>query len=529
MQLQLSNHPQRKTRMLKPHRLLLFAVAVVVPSLATAADPPDPAKLAAVIDARLSAEWKKANAKPAKITDDATFLRRASLDLIGRIPTVAETREFLADTSTDKRARLINRLIDSGGHTRHMATFLRRTMVPQADTIEFAQLADDFEAWVASRLQQNTPYDRMVRELLTLPTTTNPPRGTVSPVSFFAASENKPENLAANATRSFLGVNLDCAQCHDHPFARWTRDQFWQTAAFFAQPQKDKDGKMTVPPTITIPSTKKPIDAELLTGNGVKWPSNVAPDTGRQLLTTWITGKENPYFARNAVNRLWSQVYGTALVEPLDDLSGETGNTGYHAELLKELADAFVASGYDLKYITRAMVQTKAYQLSTVAPEGSPTDPRLFTKMPVRGMTGEQLYDSIRTAAGLPPERDDTGRGLGLEARRRFAAQFHVERTVTAERSIVQALSMMNGRLTTDLTNPAKNPTLAGAADAPFLDTRGKIETLFMGVLGRKPTAKEVDKFIKYVDQGGTDNDPRRALGDVFWALVNSTEFNTNH
>lgn len=500
-----------------------------LPSPTSAADQPDPAKLAAVIDARLSAEWKKANAHPANVVEDATFLRRASLDLIGRVPSVAETRAFLVDTSADKRAKLVNRLIDSGGHTRHMATFWRRTMVPQADTIEFARLADDFEAWVAVRVQDNVPYDRMVRELLTLPTTTTAPRGTVTPVSFFAASENKPENLAANATRSFLGVNLDCAQCHDHPFARWTRDQFWQTAAFFLPPQKDKDGKMTVPPQIPIPNTKRTLGAELLTGDAVKWPSTIAPDTGRQLLATWLTGKENPYFARNAVNRMWSQVYGTALVEPLDDLSGETGNKGYHAELLKELADAFVASGYDMKYITRAMVQTKAYQLSTVVPEGAPTDPRLFAKMPVRGMTGEQLYDSLRTAAGLPPERDDTGRGLGLEARRRFAAQFHVERAVTAERSIVQALSMMNGHMTTDLTDPAKNPTLAGAADAPFLDTRGKVETLFMGVLGRKPTAKEATAIIKYVDDGGTENDPHHALGDVFWALINSTEFNTNH
>jgi hypothetical protein len=509
------------------HRSLLLAFAVSLPSLAAAADQPDPAKVAALIDARLSAEWKKANAKPADLVNDATFLRRASLDLIGRVPTVAETREFLADKSPDKRAKLVNRLIDSGGHTRHMATFWRRTMVPQADTVEFARLADDFEAWVTARLQQNTPYDRMVKELLTLPSTAGQ-RGKVSPASFFAASENKPENLAANATRSFLGVNLDCAQCHDHPFARWTRDQFWQTAAFFAPPQKSKDG-MTTPPEIMIPSSKKAIGAELLTGEAVKWPKPIAPDTGRQLLTSWLTGKENPYFARNAVNRLWSQVYGTALVEPLDDLSGETGNKGYHAELLKELADAFVASGYDTKFITRAMVQAKAYQLSTVLPEGGATDPRLFAKMPVRGLTGEQLYDSLRTASGLPPERDDTGRGLGLEGRKRFAAQFHVERTVHAERSIVQALSMMNGRMTTDLTDPAKNPTLAGAADAPFLDTRGKVETLFMAVLGRKPTAKEAEKMIKYVDEGGTENDPRHALGDVFWALVNSTEFNTNH
>jgi hypothetical protein len=149
--------------------------------------------------------------------------------------------------------------------------------------------------------------------------------------------------------------------------------------------------------------------------------------------------------------------------------------------------------------------------------------------MPVRGLTGEQLYDSLRTASGLTPERDDVGRGLGLETRKRFVAQFHVERPVSAERSIVQALSMMNGRLITDLTDPKKNPTLAGAAEAPFLDTGGKVETLFLAVLGRRPTEKETALMVKYVESGGSENNQHRALGDVYWALVNSTEFNTNH
>ncbi len=513
---------------MKHHRVLLpLLAALACPPALRGAEPPDPSKLAALINARLSTEWQKAGVKPAPVVDDATFLRRATLDLGGRIPTAAEVREFLEDTAPDKRGRLVTRLINSGGHTRHMATFWRRTWIPQADTAEFARLADDFEAWVAARVQENVPYNRLVRELLTQPAPATGQRGAVGPAGFFAASESKPENLAANATRSFLGVNLDCAQCHNHPFARWTRDQFWQTAAFFAPPKMDAAGK-SVPPELTIPNTKKSLRPELLDGTAPNWPEVLASDTGREVLADWLTAKENPYFARNAVNRLWAHIYGTALVEPLDDLSGNSGNTGDHAELLKELADAFAASGFDLKYITRALVLTKAYQLSAVAQEDVPSDPRLFARMPVRGLTGEQLYDSLRTAAGLPPERADTGRGLGLEARKRFAAQFHVERPVSAERSITQALSVMNGRLTTDLTDPAKNPTLGGVASAPFLDTTGQVETLFLAALGRKPTAKEAQAMARHV-AGAPEADQARALGDVFWALVNSTEFNTNH
>lgn len=509
------------------HRTLLLAAAALSWAPAAAAAPNDPARLAARIDARLADGWQKAGAQPAPVVDDARFLRRASLDLIGRVPTAAEVREFLADPAPDKRARLVARLIDSGGHTRHMATFWRRTWVPQADTPEYARLADDFEAWAAARVQDAATYDRVVRELLTAASAPGGRDAGATPAGFFAANESKPENLAASAARAFLGVNLDCAQCHDHPFARWTRDQFWQTAAFFAAPKVDAAGR-AAPPELTIPNTKKTLTAALLDDTAAAWPAAPAPDTGRKLLAGWVTSRDNPYFARNAVNRLWAHVYGTALVEPLDDLSGEGAGVGPNADLLRDLAGAFAESGFDLKYLTRALVLTRAYQLSTAAPQGTPTELSLFARMPVRGLTGEQLYDSLRVAAGLPPERADTGRGQGLDGRRRFAAQFLVPRTVDAERSVTQALAMMNGRLTADLADPAKNPTLGGVVAAPFLDTREKVETLFLAVLGRTPTYREAETMAAHVTAAAADDRPR-ALGDVFWALVNSTEFNTNH
>jgi hypothetical protein len=505
-----------------------LGIAGLVP-VAVAAETNDPAKLAAAVDARIQAGWKNANAKPAGVADDTMFLRRVTLDLLGRIPTVAETRAFLADKSPDKRAKLVDKLVASGPHAKHMASVWRRVWVPQTDAAEFARLADDFEAWAAVRLLDNVPYDRVVSEVLTTPLdSVSTSRGT-NPIGFYTATENKPENLAATASRAFLGVNLDCAQCHDHPFARWSRDQFWQTAAFFVREETKAGNEMV--PKMTIPGTKKTVSAEVMDGTAMKWPQAVTPDTGRKLLAGWVTGKENPYFAKNAVNRMWSHLFGTALYEPLDDLSGESGTPGPHAELLNELAAAFTASGYDLQFLTRALTRTKTYQLSSILPEGVTADPRLYSRAAVRGLTGEQLYDSLRTAAGLPPERDDTTGGLGRgngTGRRAFAARFRIDRAVSAERSIVQALSMMNSRMTLDLTDASKNPTLA-ATDAPFLDTKGKVETLFLAAVGRKPTAKELTPLVQYVDDGGTEGDGRKALADVFWALVNSTEFNTNH
>ncbi len=284
-----------------------------------------------------------------------------------------------------------------------------------------------------------------------------------------------------------------------------------------------------LPPELSIPNTNRKRAPLLLEGSPVVWPDVINPDTGRKIIAEWLVAKENPFFARNAVNRTWAQLFGTALVEPLDDLSGDSANEGYQAELLKELAEAFTASGYDLKYITRALVLTKAYQLAAVVPQGSPTDPRLFARMPVRGLTGEQLYDSLRTAAGMALERDDIGRGQALESRKRFASQFYVERPVSAERSISQTLSMRNGSFTAELIDPAKNLTIAGAMDAPFLDKRGKVETLFIAALSRKPSESELAPLVIHITEDDSEDAPRPALADIFWALINTTEFNTNH
>ena len=238
-----------------------------------------------------------------------------------------------------------------------------------------------------------------------------------------------------------------------------------------------------------------------------------------------MTAKGNPYFARNAVNRVWANLFGTGLVEPLDDLSGE--NPASHPELLDELAKAFADSGFDLKYLTTAIVLTKAYQLSSGG-SGS-TSPRLFARSAVRGMTGEQLYASLRVAAGLPVERDDLESANALQERKQFADQFRIERAGNAQRSILQSLSLMNGKMTAELTTAAKTPTLQVVTDAPFLTAKGKIEALYLAAFGRKPTDDELVLLVKYVENGGADGDKAKAFADVFWALLNSIEFNTNH
>ncbi|MDR3634787.1 MAG: DUF1553 domain-containing protein [Isosphaeraceae bacterium] len=505
----------------------ILALLLVLSGVARAA-PFGAAAWSARIDQRLEEAWKRAGVRPASGADDATFLRRASLDLIGRIPTVAELREFLEDPAGDKRERAVDRLLDAGASARHNATLWRRVWLPQADTPRFAGLADPFEEWLAGGLRDGKRYDQLARELLTVAPEGRGlnPAGRASPRAFLTANESAPENLAAAATRAFLGINLECAQCHNHPFARWTRDQFWQTAAFFARPSRKGDAQ-PVRLALALPDSGREVTPRLLDDADVEWPATLDETTGRQVFARWAVAADNRYFARNAVNRVWAQFFGTGLVEPLDDLSDE--NPPSHPELLDELARAFAEGGFDLRALSRAIALSRAYGQSALAPAEGSVDPdsRLFARMTIRGLTGEQLYDSLRVAAGLSVERNDLDPEGATRARRRFAEEFRIERTATAKRSVTQALALINGPLSAELTNPAASPLLAATADAPFLDARGQIETLYLAALGRRPDDNEARPLVSYVETRGAD--VRTALADVFWALLNSSEFNTNH
>jgi len=479
-----------------------------------------------LIDQRLQV---KAGEGAPQFADDAAFLRRLSLDLIGRIPTIAEAREFLEDPSESKRVRAIERLLDSGAHYKNMATFWRRAWVPQADTPEFAAVADGFELWLSHELQQKTSYDRLAAKVVTWNTQARP-AGAIDPGGFYSANESSPPNLAASSTRAFLGINLDCAQCHNHPFARWTREQFWQTAAFFAAPAKDGAGQAALP-KVKIPDSELEYEPALLGAERVDWPQDLDSVSLRTVLSDWMTSERNIYLAKNAVNRHWAHFFGEAIVEPIDDLSSDAAASGPRAELLAELAQAFVASGYDLPLLTEAIVQSNAYRLASLASAHSPAgDAESVAKSSavVRGLTGEQLYDSLRTAAGLPPERSDVGRGSQLDQRRDFASVFYVERAYNAERSISQALTLMNGSLVGELSAAANNPMLAAVLASPFMTPDEQVDTVFLAVLGRHTSAPERQAVLRHFD-ARPEARFQEKLGDLFWVLVNSPEFNTNH
>ena len=505
----------------------------------------DAQALAGRIDRLVAARWAAAGAQPAPAADDAEFLRRASLDLAGRIPSVAEAREFLDDRSPDKRARLIERLLAGSRYATHFTNVWRALLLPESDAnIQSRFLAPGFESWLRKQLVKNAPYDEMVRELLTTPVgpqAFQPGRlggADANAGAFYVAKELKPENVAAATSRLFLGVRLECAQCHNHPFASWKRDQFWGYAAFFAGLQRQGAGDFVQPGRevtdrreLTIPGTEKVVQAKFLDGTEPQWKPRAS---ARETLADWMTAADNPYFARAAVNRLWGYFFGTGLVDPVDDMVGSE-RVPSHPELLDELAREFAAHHFDLKFLIRAITNSKAYQLSSARSHPSQDEPQMVARMAVKGLTAEQLFDSLAQATGYQEGRSNLPPGVvvfgNASARQEFLTKFgnRSDKITEVQTSILQALALMNGKFTADATSIERSETLAAVLDSPFLDTPGKLDALFLATLSRPMRPEEASRLVPYVAEGGPSRDPNKALADVFWVLLNSGEFILNH
>jgi hypothetical protein len=497
-----------------------------VPPLVIPVSPQGDAQInAATLDRLIAAPLAAEGVVPAGRADDAEFLRRVYLDLTGRIPSVAQVRRFLADPAADKRARLIDQLLDQATYVQHFTNIWRAVLLPDNVAVSGnANLRPAFETWLRKQLADNAPYDQMVRDIIR-------PAG---PRAFYQAQENKAENLAAATSRLFLGIKLECAQCHSHPFARWSREQFWSLAAFFSDlPQPRQPGKATLAPPrdgrqIKIPGTDKVVRARFLDGTEPAWTDGMS---SRVTLAAWVTGPDNPYFARAAVNRLWSYFFGTGLVEPVDDLGEQ--NPASHPELLDQLARQFAAHRFDLKFLIRAITNSDTYQRTSRVTNPAQEDPRRFARMALRGLTPEQLYDSLAQATGYrEPTGSDQGRRGGLQRRSEFLTKFADPGGKSTEfrLSILQALSLMNGKLVANATDLEDSEFLVAVLDAPFMNMAGRrVETLYLATLSRPPRPDEAERLVKYVDECATERSSRKALADLLWALLNSGEFILNH
>lgn len=500
-------------------------------------------ELARRIDQHIARGYADRKVTPVQPADDAEFLRRVFLDLTGRIPPVSEVHRFLKSTDPNKRAQLIEDLLSSHNYSNHFAIIWRHAILPAGNNNQNDFLANQIKSWMKRKLRDEIPYNRIVKELLTGNHATagrmvmqNGNGLDLGSQAYYQANEFKPENLAASSSRLFLGVRLECAQCHDHPFARWKRNQFWEMAAFYVesqpnQPQQGRametamlrDGKRE----IAIPGTSKVVQARFL--NGMEPNLNSSPSS-TTVLANWITSDSNSFFSRALVNRYWAHFFGVGLIEPIDELENED-NPASHPELLQELADAFVKSNYDLKFLIRAIVNSQTYQLASVAGRPEQEDPRAFARMALKGLSGEQLFDSLCQATGFRSDAQSSSAGGLASARNDFLSRFDnsVDKKTEQQTSILQALALMNGKLVADVTSLERSQTLAALLDSPFLSHQQRLESLFLAALSRPMRPDEERRLIRYVDSGGPSRDSRKALADVFWVLLNSSEFCLNH
>jgi hypothetical protein len=482
---------------------------------------PDAQALSARIDKWIDERLAKERVPPAPVADDAEFFRRLSLDLNGRIPSYSQLADFLDDTRKDRRRRWIDELMDGPDnaplYVRHFTNYWRRQLLAQTPRQSDAVVAP-LETWLRKQVQANTPYDQLARGLLTDP----------QAVGFFVANENKAENLASRTSRLLLGVRLECAQCHDdRGGGKWKRAQFWELAAFFAgleqgrveafvpSPRQQKAG----PARIRVGETSTWVETRFPDGSKPSWKPALTP---RQALAGWVTRRDNPWFARALVNRLWQYFFGVGLIDPVDGLGAE-GNPPSHPELLDELARQFIDHNYDLKYLIRAITLSRAYQRAGIQTHPRQADPRLFARAAARALTAEQLYDSLLLATGYRPA--PTGGG---PARAEFLTPFDDPDSQPADpqSSVQQALMMMNGKFIQEATSSDRSTTVATVIDGKRPRPLAKrIEDLYLVTLSRKPRPREMKRLLDYAAAG----DSKQALRDTFWALLNSTEFILNH
>ena len=490
------------------------------------------AKMVRRIDELVHEQLAKAKLTPAASSTDAEFVRRVYLDFTGAIPRVADVREFLADTRADKRPRLIDRLLESPAHATHLANTWRNIMLPGGVNNEQITSVVGVQNWLRSRFAENVRYDNLVSELLVATEGDD-----LGPALYYTSLDLAPEKLAASTARIFLGLQMECAQCHDHPFDKWKQADFWGYAAFFAQLQRPENGPAATggPPRLVdldrgdvrLPNSETVVAPRF---PGGKSPAAGEAGARRVKLAIWMASRDNPYLARAGVNRIWALLFGRGLVEPVDDLGPH--NAASHPELLAELADYFVHSGFDVRELFRTLANTQTYQRTSAGNEAA-APPELYARRSVKTLSAEQLYDSLQRVLARPSPAMFPGANSTnplLDPRRQaFVAQMQSQSRspLDYQAGILQALTQMNGSEVSAATDPQQG-TLLGALEAPLFADGGRVETLFLATLSRPPTVAEREKFEEHLAKA-KPGEKQKALGDLLWALLNCAEFALNH
>lgn len=512
-----------------------------------------PAGMAVQIDRLIDARLAEAKIPASALADDAEFLRRASLDIRGRIPTPERVAAFLADTDPSKRAKVVDEFLADFEYGEHFGTIWYHRIVKPDDDNRFL-ISPKLQDWLADQFNKGRGWDQIVHDILLA----TGDRDAHPEIVFWLAhagdkkGQPEPNKVTAAASRLFLGIKLECCECHNHPFTRLTQDDFWGVAAFFTQTHAfnaaKKDAKAGDVPSIreggnvklgkkdttekapfgqiVIPDSKgKNVKATYLGGVS---PSMAGKTQLRPVFVNWLISPKNPYFARAIVNKTWANFFGRGIVEPVDDMRPEAKAT--HPELLQLLTDEFVASGFDLKHLIRCICASKAYQRTSRPLPENKEDDKLYGKMTVKVMTADMLFDSLQVALGHAAADREKGKGLGKKkggnVREQFRKFFHAEADDDVgviedyTHGVPQALRLMNAQQINDTSATVSKLMKADSSPDKV------IEGLFLTTLSRKPTAAEFKRMKEYL---ATEKQAAKAYGDILWVLLNSGEFLFNH
>lgn len=490
---------------------------------------------------------------PSPRSDDNEFLRRVYLDVVGTLPTVAETEAFVTDTQLDKRDRVIEELLSRSEFVDFWSYKWSDVLLVNGRRLR-PKAVKAYYGWIREHVGKNTPWDQMVREVVTATGETD-----ANGATNFYSLHQSPEDMTENVCQAFLSLSIGCAKCHNHPLEKWTNDQYYAMASHFARVRakgwggdgRNGDGIRTLflsndgelmQPTSGKPQPPTPLDGESLAFD--------AKGDRRAHLAKWITSPENPYFARAAANRIWANFFGIGIVNPIDDM--RTSNPATNEPLLSELAEYLVAHDFDLKALMKVILQSETYQRTSKSLPENEADQLFFSRYFPRRLSAEVLLDAIAQVTDVPTEFSQIGfKGADVQSTDDYPLGTRAiqladsavvsgflktfgrnERDITCEcersntPSIVQVLHINNGVTINDRLEAEQSCVVkAIAGNEP---AKKVIRDAYMKALSRLPNEHEENRLAEMLSEA--DNDQRREMvEDLYWSILSSREFLFNH
>jgi hypothetical protein len=512
-----------------------------------------------VIDREVKAGWERKERTPSVRSSDAEFLRRVHLDLVGSIPTGEEAAAFIDDPASDKREKLIDRLLADPRFGRHQADVWDVILFTRNPPGSEVSRREGLHAWLVRSFNENIPYDQWVRALLKAEGNSVDD----GPPLFFVQYRNRPEDASESVSQIFLGVQLQCARCHDHPYESWSQRDFYGMAAFLSRLQVVSVGKADNATKYAIaekssgdilftgPATEQeagkkgePVKPKFLLADElaepelpadfkeVKFEDNKPPPppqfSRKDQLADWIASRDNPFLARAIANRLWAQYLGRGLVHPIDHLSDS--NPPSHPELLDQLAAQLAAHNFDVKWFIRELVNSETYQLSSVGSASEPLPP-WYEYARTRPLSAEELAESWKIATSYDqlerqPSDDERRNRFHPLTRDYMIRYFGTPNSGTGDfqGGLHEHLYLNNGQLGSLVGDQKGNLTHTLARSEEPIESR--IERLFLATLTRRPSEEEVQQFKSFLESSES-REPR--WQDAVWALLTCSEFRFNH